>query len=161
MRFENNPTSDEMYCFPIVRPRHKKPLAFTVATRCLRGVYVHWFGGKTIACCSPATCEACEANVKRVWTGHVLGYRHCDDQVCLVPFTLPTKEFFAGHAWDHDEIFSVSVRLVRMGGRESGPVACIYLGRDRDRTMIKMEVLETILERLYADNANKRTVQIT
>jgi hypothetical protein len=76
----------------------------------------------------------------------------------MVIFTLPVKEFFKGHEKDDGGIFGISCRLVRMGGRESGPIACVYLGRDQGRTMIKTPVLEKVLRRLYADNANKREV---
>jgi hypothetical protein len=158
MRFENDPATNEMYCFPIIRPRHRKPISFTVATCSLRGCYTHWYGGKTIACCKPAPCEPCKVNVKTVWAGHVLAYRHEDDQVCMVTFTLPVKEFFKGHDVDDGGIFSLSCRLVRMGGRETGPIACLYLGRDKGRTMLKTSVLETVLTRLYADNSNQREV---
>lgn len=158
MRFDNHPASDEMYCFPIVRPRHKHPIDFTVATEALRGCWTHWFGGKTIACSRPMRCEPCEVNIKSVWAGHVLGYRHHDDQLIMVVFTLPVKEFFEGHQDKYGNIMGLSCRLVRMGGRETGPVAAIYLGRDKDRVQQPIAVLEKVLNRLYADNANSQTV---
>lgn len=160
MRFDDDPVTEEMYCFPIIRPRNRKPISFTVATSSLRGCYTHWYGGKTVACCQPAMCDPCEKNVKRVWQGHLLGYRHEDDQLCMIVFTLPVKEFFKGHARDDGGIFAMSCRLVRMGGRETGPVACVYLGFDEHRSIIKMSVLEKVITRLYADNANKQKVTL-
>jgi hypothetical protein len=79
----------------------------------------------------------------------------------MVVFTLPVKDFFKGHESDDGKVFSMSCRLVRMGGRETGPIACVYLGRDKARRMLKMSVLETVLSRLYADNANQRDVNLT
>lgn len=160
MRFDNDPSSDEMYCFPIIRPRHRQPICFTVCTEALRGCWTHWFGGKTIACAAPMQCEPCSVNVKKTWAGHVLCYRHEDDQLCMAVFTLPTKAFFARHEDLYGSILGMSCRLVRMGGRETGPVAAVYLGRDEDRKKQKMSVLEIVLERLYADNANQRKVNL-
>lgn len=160
MQFHNNPPTDEMYCFPIVRPRHRHPICFTVATEALRGCYTHWYGGKTIACSAPMLCDQCEVNVKKVWAGHVLAYRHDDDQLVMVVFTLPVKEFFDGHQDKFGNLMGVSCRLVRMGGRETGPVAAVYLGRDENRVEQKMCVLERVLNRLYADNANKQKVSL-
>jgi hypothetical protein len=160
MRFDNTPSSDEMYCFPIRRPRHRHPISFTVCTEELRGCWTHWYGGKTVACAQPMLCDPCEVNVKRTWAGHVLAYQHGDDQLIMVVFTLPVKEFFQGHMDKYGNIMGISCRLVRMGGRETGPVAAIYLGRDKDRTQQSIVVLEKVLHRLYADNANKHIVTL-
>jgi len=160
MQFDNDPVTNETYCFPIVRPRHRKPIAFTVATFALRGCWTHWYGGKTIACMKPAKCDPCGVNVKRTWFGHMLAYQHHDDELCMVVITLPTKAFFVKHQRDDGGIFSMSCRLVRMGGRETGPVAAIYLGHDEHRSQQKMGVLERVVERLYADNENKNKVQL-
>ena len=155
MQFDNRPKTEEMYCFPIVRPRHRHPVAFTVCTEALRGCWTHWFGGKTIACSAPMVCNACKVNVKKTWAGHVLAYRHEDDQLIMVVFTLPVKEFFQGHEDPRGSLMGLSCRLVRMGGRETGPIAAIYLGRDEGRKEQSIVVLEKVLNRLYADNANQ------
>ena len=105
-------------------------------------------------------CDPCKVNVKKTWAGHVLAYRHDDDQLIMVVFTLPVKEFFEGHQDKYGNIMGVSCRLVRMGGRETGPVAAIFLGRDVGRTQQPMAVLEKVLNRLYADNANKQKVML-
>lgn len=160
MRFDNSPLTDEMYCFPIRRPRHRHPIAFTVCTEALRGCWTHWYGGKTIACNTPMKCDPCGVNVKKVWAGHVLAYLHDDDQLCMVVFTLPVKEFFESHQDPRGDIMGLSCRLVRLGGRETGPVAAVYLGRDQDRVQQPMQVLEKVLNRLYADNSNKALVTL-
>lgn len=161
MRFDDNPQNDEMYCFPIVRPRHRHPIAFTVCTETSRGCWTHWFGGKTIACSLPNQCEPCMVNVKRTWAGHLLAYRHEDDQIIMVIFTKPVQPFFVRHQDPQGHIMGVSCRLVRMGGRETGPVAAVYLGRDKDRQPQRMSVLETVINRLYSGNANKHKVKIS
>lgn len=160
MRFDNDPVNEELYCVPIIRPRHRKPISFTVGTPNVRGVWTHWFGGKTVACNAPDDCAACEVNVKRIWAGHVLAYQHVDDAVCLVSFTLPTKDFLQMHETADEGLFGISCRLIRMGGRETGPVAGLFLGMDYDRPRLVMKRLEKLLNRLYADNANQRTVNL-
>lgn len=160
MRYDNDPTCEELYCVPIIRPRNRHPICFTVCVQGLRGCWTHWFGGKTIACNYPMACPPCDVNVKRTWAGHVLCYRHEDDQLCMAVFTKPTKTFFKGHEDPVGSIMGISCRLVRMGGRDTGPVAAVYLGRDVDRTEQKIGNLEKIMERLYADNANQRKVTL-
>lgn len=158
MIFINDPSTADMHCVPIVRTRHKNPLSFTIATRELRGCYTHWFGGKTIACCLPAMCEACEVNVKKTWQGHLFGYRLNDDQLVLVVFTLPVKRFLVSIVRSDSGLYGQTVRFVRMGGRETGPIGCTWLGKDFDREQINMTALEKVIGRLYADNGNKQTV---
>lgn len=160
MRFTNDPPTEEQYCFPIVRPRLRNPITFTVGCKELRGCYTHWYGGKTIACCSPAMCDACELNVKQTWQGHVIAHRHEDDHLVLVVFTLPVKQFFKKHLCQSDGVFGVSCRLLRMGNRETGPIGCQYLGRDTDRPVVSLIALEKVVTRLYADNGNQREVHL-
>jgi hypothetical protein len=158
MLFVNDPPTAEMHCFPIVRPRHRNPLSVVIATREWRGTWTHWYGGKTIACCLPATCEACEGNVKKVWQGHLLGYRLADDVLCMVVFTLAVKQFLVTVQREDKGIFGQSVRMTRMGGRETGPIGCTSLASDYGRDEVRMSALEKVVSRLYADNSNQREV---
>lgn len=158
MLFVNDPPTTEMHCIPIVRPRKNNPLSVCCATRELRGCWTHWFGGKTIACCKPAMCDACEVNVKKTWCGHIVAYRLCDDAIVLVPFTLPVKQFLVGIQRTDYGLFGQQFRLTRMGGRETGPVGCTYLANDFGRTEVRMSALEKIVSRLYADNSNQQHV---
>ena len=120
--FVHHPETDTLYCFPIVRPRPRNPLSFTIVTREWRGLNTHWFGGKTVGCCQPAMCEACEVNVKKTWQGHLLGVRHEDDQLILVIFTGPVVAFLKGISRPKAQLVGAAVRLTRMGGRNTGPI---------------------------------------
>lgn len=160
MKYDQNPTTDDSHCVPIVRPRLRHPISFSVANHDFRGLYTHWFGGSTIGCSSPATCEACEHNVKRVWIGHMLAYTLEDDRLVLISFTSPSVKIIRRYTRERNGIFGLKLRMVRMGGRETGPVGVSFLGHDDDRDRVTMSALEKILLRLYADNANRREVRL-
>lgn len=158
--FENHPAAADSYCFPIVRPAPKNPVALTVAVKQFRGLYTHWFGGKTIGCSHPGTCDACEHNVKRVWAGHLIGRRHSDDRYVLATFTSPCVAFFRQHERPHEDIFGMRMSFFRVGDRITSPIGCRIHGWDPNECAFGMNVLEKVLIRLYADNANRREVDL-
>lgn len=158
--FCNDPRGDSVQVFELCRVRLREPLNFTAVQREVRGLYTHWYGGKTIACCRTANCEACGENVKSTWAGHIIGRRHCDDKYVIVIFTKPVYEVLKKKKCEQNGLLALRVSLVRMGGRENGPIAVQTGGHDKEVMEYADWRLEKVLMRLYADNANKRDFKL-
>lgn len=158
--FQNDPNDDCVQVFELWRPRLRHPLNFTACQRECRGIFTHWFGGKTIACCRTANCEACKENTKSTWTGHIIGQRHEDDKFGIAIFTKPCWQVLKQKRCEREGLLGLRIQLVRMGGRENGPIATNVGGRSTEGTEYAPWRLEKVLMRLYADNANKREVPL-
>lgn len=158
--FDQNPPDDAVQTFELCRCRPRQPLNFTIAQREVRGLWTHWFGGKTIGCCNTNACEACGENTKRTWTGHVIGRRHEDDRYIIAIFTKPVWLILRSKACEVDGLLALRVSLQRLTGRGNGPIYTQTAGRDKEITEYAPWKLEKVLMRLYADNANKRDLRL-
>lgn len=158
--FDQEPSDAYTICYEICRPRPLSPLNVTIAQREYRGVWTHWFGGKTIACTRLPECPACNENCKCTWAGHIIGRRHEDDKYVLVVFTKPSLQRMNEGRQEGTGYLGLRVRFTRLGRKQTGPVSVYTAGHDRSIEEHAMSVTEKICLRLYADNANKREVKL-
>lgn len=159
MRFDDHPPAAESYCYPIVRCKPRYPLKVTLLQRQITGLWTHYWGGKTIACTGAKYCEACKEGCKLTWAGYILARRHDDDHKILCAVTRPVKTELDSMEDTRHALFGLRIRLIRVGRNLNSPVKCECFGRDLMNEEVPKTVTEVIMMRLFADNANKATVE--
>ncbi len=159
MRTDDHPPKAESYCYPIVRCRPRYPLCVTLLQREFSGLWTHYWNGKTVACTGAMYCEACKVYVKEIWAGYIIARRHSDDQKVICAITRPVFTEIDAMMDSKHELMGLRLRLIRVGRLATSPVKAECFGRDFDDEEVPKTVMEIIIMRLYADNANKATVE--
>lgn len=157
--FCNDPPESETRCYEICRARPRNPLRVCVLNTTYLGVFTHWWNDKTIACPGKPHCEACESNVKVVWFGHFIVRRLDDDKEVLAVFTQPCLKVVNSMWRDGIGLFGARLQFQRVGKRPTSPLYVTTGGHEDGEIETPMVILEKVLTRLYADNANKQSRQ--
>lgn len=159
MKFDHSPPKADSHCYPIVRCRPTQPIKATLLQRSISGIWTHYWNGRTIACVDSPKCEACDKGIKDIWCGYIIARRHDDDKKVMLAVTRAVKTELDPFLDGPHRLHGLRVKLIRVGHRKTSPIKIEIFGRDLMDEVIETSVTIHIMNRLYADNANKKPLQ--
>lgn len=158
MRFDNSPPAADSHNYPIVRCKPRNPIRATLLQRSISGLWTHYWNKRTIACTGEKQCKACKEGIKDIWVGYILARRHEDDKKVLLAVTRPIKTELDEFLDSPQRLFGLRCRFIRVGKRDTSPIKVEVFGRDLMNEVIETSITLHIMMRLFADNANKKTI---
>lgn len=159
MRFDNSPPPADSHLYPIMRCAPRRPLKVVLLQKEISGVWTHYWNGKTIACAGLDYCDACKQGVKEIWAGYILAKTLDEDKTVMCAVTRPVKTSLDKYWGEKFGLFGLMIGLMRVGSRATSPIAVKVGARNVMHDEIDSKVTRRIILRLFADNANKKTVE--
>jgi len=159
INFHSTPADDAPTSLRIVVVKAARPIGFTIVTRHLAGLWVHWWGGHTIVCCGTENCPACVDGMRAAEKFYVIGKGREKENHTIVLITPAAATQIQSWESDIHGIFGLEITLGRINQRNNSMMVATRHGRDVSQKEWSVDVLKHALVRIYSDNAQRNVAK--
>lgn len=152
MHFDNDLSDVGPPPLPIVIAQWNKHVRAILCCTQWCGVWTHWFGGHTIACCQTVNCRACEANQAPVKKYYIVGRNPQNDHLAILMLTPLAAEELARYRSREHGFLGCEIILGRAAKRNTSPMTVRVIATHPDESEFSQESLKRCICRIFREN---------
>lgn len=154
MRFEDDINEDVVPALKILIAKHDKPLRGILKTTMWKGIWTHWYGKHTIACCGTDNCPACDVGMEAVKKYYMVARPSNGNDLAIFMITPVAAVTMWARRSKADCLLGMEVVLGRAAARNTAPMTANVINYHPDTPDFGKDRLERVMLRIFAANAN-------